>query len=304
MANENNLLTQIDVLLTANPALRLYAIADPAQDTKLRTHYFAKIKTQSSLLDPTDTSTEAATVAPFLVQIPTPKEDVNFWKGLEGYAKQVPPTLTILASAQPFQALHRHLAYFTEVHLPDDSAMILAYWDPAILGTLLGNAADTTLHVQGPVLTEQQRAALLSPIARWWYWDRGGGLQCIDDTATPITVDYAEPTPLDQKQVDLLIEASVPDHVLTYVKETQPALLERLPSTAHYPTVRRLLVEAKSLRLDTQQDQVRFVGVSLVYGPQMKTDESIQRLLEKVQHRELKLETALQQFPALKKEKS
>lgn len=299
MANENNLLTQIDTLLTANPALRLYAIADPAQDTKLRTHYFVKtnINTQSSLLDPSDTSTEAATVAPFLVQIPKPREDVNFWKGLEGYAKQVPPALTILASAQPFQALHKHLAYFTEVHLPDDSAMILAYWDPAILGTLLGNAADTTLHVQGPVLTEKQRSALLSPVAAWWYWDRGGNLQRLESQGPSATVNLETRIKLVQVQVDMLVEASVPDHIISHFQVNQPALLAPIAPGQKYAQVEQHLLGARKLHLEGMADILNYVAAGLIYGDRLKAETEIVDLLTKVRARELNLTQALGQFP-------
>ena len=300
MLIETNLLTQIEALKQEGKAFTLYAIADPAQEIKLRTQYLpkAKFENQSSLLDPSDTSDEAATVAPFLVQLPSPSDDAELWKNLIGFAQKNPAALTVLASMHPFTKLHKHLSYFTEIRLPDETAMVLAYWDPAILGTLLGNKKDETLHVAGPVFSPQQMQAFLAPIVAWWYWDRSGQLQRINGAGADVSVESSESMRLDQKQVDSLVEASVPDHVLAYLKETQPALLDRLAPKEQYPTARRLLVEAHALHLDAMQEQVRFVGVSLIYGKQMKEDETILKLLEKVQQRKLKIGDALQQFPA------
>jgi hypothetical protein len=298
-----SLIDQIQALQIQHASLNFFAIADAAQDETLLDHFTQSgAKTQSKCLL-ADLGPDADKVSPHLLQMPSPQQAAELWGNAMQYAAQLPPALTILASKDSFATLYKHLGYFTRVSLPDKSEMLLAYWDPAILGTLLGNDKDETLYVAGPVLAPQQMQALLAPIVAWWYWDRSGQLQRIDGAGAGVNVDVAEPMLLDQKQVDTLTEASVPDHVLAYLKDTQPALLERIPPKEQYPTVRRLLVQANALHLDAMQDQVRFVGVSLIYGEQMKVDESIQKLLEKVQQRALKLGDALQQFPALTKGK-
>ncbi len=298
-----SLFDQIQVLQTQHAGLNFFAIADAAQDEKLLDHFTQNgAKTQSKCLL-ADLGPDADKVSPHLVQIPGPQQAAELWNNARQYAARLPPALTILASKVSFATLYKHLGYFTRVRLPDKSEMLLAYWDPAILGTLLGNDKDETLYVAGPVLAPQQMQAFLAPVVAWWYWDRAGQMQHIDGASADLKVDFTEPMLLDKQQVDMLIEASVPDHVLAYLNDTQPALLERIPLKEQYPKVRQLLVQANALHLDAMQDQVRFVGASLIYGKQMKEDETIQKLLEKVQQRKLKLEAALQQFPALQKGK-
>lgn len=309
MSPESNLLSSIESVRQINAAIHLYVIADPAQEIKLRTDYLTQeqYNKQGSLLDPAGTSDKAVDVAPFLVQVPLPHVDPNLWGNIISFGQHVPAAMTVLASSQPFAVMHKHLSYFTEVALPDSSEMILAYWDPAILGTLLGNQTDTTLYVPGPVFTEKQQSAFMSPITAWWYWDRNGQLQCISSVNAYTKqgkLDNADPVKLEQVQVDMLTAASVPDHVLAYLADAQPAALERIAPKQRYTAVRDLLKDANTLRLHTMQDQVRFVGVGLLYGSQMKSDTEIQMLLEKVQQGALKLDAALQQFPAIAKGQS
>ncbi len=299
MLIETNLLTQIEALKQEGKAFTLYAIADPAQEIKLRTQYLpkAKFKNQSSLLDPSDTSDEAATVAPFLVQLPSPSDDAELWKNLTGFAQKNPAALTVLASMHPFTKLHKHLSYFTEIRLPDETAMVLAYWDPAILGTLMGNKADTTLHVDGPVFTAKQRQALLSPIAVWWYWDRDGKLQRMDNQGDGVTFDFENRIKLVQVQVDMLVEASVPDHIISHFQINQPALLAPIALAQQYAQVERHLLGARQLRLEGMSDILNYVAAGLIYGERITTDNEIVELLGKVRQRELKLTQALEQFP-------
>jgi hypothetical protein len=299
MLDEMNLLAQIEALKQDSKVITLYAIADPAQDAKLRTQYLpkAKFRNQSSLLDPSDTSEAAATVAPFLVQLPNPSEDAELWKNLIGFAQKTPASLTVLASVHPFAILHKHLSYFTEIRLPDETAMILAYWDPAILGTLMGNKADTTLHVNAPVFTAKQRQALLSPVAVWWYWDRGGNLQRLDNQGSGIALDFENRIKLVQVQVDMLAEASVPDSLVAHLRETQPMLLVGMTSAEQYTSVNAHLLAARQLGLRTMRDLIDYVCAGLIYRDRISTDDAITQLLEKVKNKQLKLAEALEQFP-------
>lgn len=297
------LLQQAQSLQARHAGLHFYAIADAAQDEKLLDHLRQGRGSMQSKCLLADLGPEADKAAPHLVQMKAPEQALALWRGAMRHAEHMPQALTLIASPQSFGALCKHLAHFTRVRLPDQSEMVLAFWDPAILGTLVGNAKDTTLHVAGPVLAEQQTRSFLAPITAWWYWDRAGQLRRIDGKAVDTETDFAEPMPLDQKQVDMLVEASVPDHVLSYLQQTQPALLNRIEPKDQYPTVRRLLADARTLHLETMQDLVRFVGVSLIYGRQMQSDEAIQKLMDKVQQRGLQLEDALKQFPEVKKGK-
>lgn len=259
--------------------LHWYALADAAQRPELP----GAVATNAShrcLFDASEGSPLAAS-APHLVSMPMPSSDNRAWNWIERHASSS-PCITMLASTLSFDELFAHLQRFTEVVLPDGEDMFFAFWDPAILGTLVGQSADNTLHVPGPALTPAQRNALLNGITAWWYWDREGGLQRINGSVAGAEASNDLPLRLMQAQVDMLVEASVPDHVLHYVRLNQAHLLDAIPMGMRYAAVRSSLVHARELGLSGMGDLVNFVCASLIYGDAMKTDTTISALLEKV----------------------
>lgn len=298
MTKHTTLSEHIDALQKASPNVNLFVIADPAQDAKLKTDYLnpSLFTQQRCLLNVADISTQALAVSPFLVLIPK-TADERFWRAIETFVKNNVPTLTVLASPLPFDDLHAHLNHFTEVTLPDNSQMILAYWDPAILGTLLGNPQDSTLHVDGPVFTTKQHQALLSPIAAWWYWDRQGQLQTLRPQGNgPAQHDHKR-IKLAHVQVDMLVEASVPDHILSHLRVNQPALLAPIAPQKQYEEIKRHLLGARQLHVSSMADILQYVAAGLLYGTRLQTDPSIVALLDQVRQRSIPLAQALEQFP-------
>jgi len=83
-----------------------------------------------------------------------------------------------------------------------------------------------------------QRARLLGGLAGWWYWDRDGQQHTVDVGATP-TVRLPVPLLLTQNQVDQLVEAGVPDHVLYFVDLNQSNLLRHVPEASRYAYVKK-----------------------------------------------------------------
>ena len=209
---------------------------------------------------------------------------------------------TLLCSPLPRQELHTHLARFADVKLEGDMEMLLAYWDPAILGTLVGKASDDSLHVPGPVLRPEQLQAFLSPLAAWWYCDRESRWHRIDTPA--LAKEANEPQPLaftfalTQAQEDMLVEASVPDQVLYHLELNQPHLFDdRQTHAKRYGFVRAVLGSAKQLGLTGMRDLVNFTSLCLIYRRRMQTDPEILRLLDQVQKRAMTLDQALEHMP-------
>jgi hypothetical protein len=195
-----------------------------------------------------------------------------------------------------FDALFTQLAECAEVVLPDGDAMFLGFWDPAILGTLVGQAEDSTLHVKGPVLTSEQRPMLTRGLAAWWYWDRAGGLHSI--AVDQVGNEWRTgPIQLAQWQVDDLVEASVPDHVLYYLELNQPLLIADIPSTHRYDIVSHALRKARGIGLRTMGDLVNFVCVELIYKERTQEDGAILNILDQVQKGQLTFREALEQLP-------
>lgn len=279
--------------------LHWYAIADAAQSQTLPEVLTRSTGMPSRCLFNTTTGSPISAKTPHLVALPAPNtfgESTHAaWRWIERNAPNA-PCITILASALNFDRLYTHLRQWTDVVLPDGEDMYFAFWDPMILGTLMGQADDPTLEVPGPVLNKVQRTTLTQGIAGWWYWDRDGGSHSlgIDTEDKPIV---ASPLQLTQMQVDDLVEASVPDHVLHYLELNQPLLLAPIDVKQRYGIVRKHLRHAREIGLSGTGDMVNFVCAALIYGPSLQQDPYISALLEQVRDQRLTLDQALNAMP-------
>lgn len=277
-----------------HPDWHWYAIADAAQDTTLPMALASRSATAYCLLGAEQGSPLAAK-APHLVALNAPDTRDNAWLWIARHASKT-PAVTVLASVWDRQTLLEHFVRFTEAVLPDGEDMILAFWDPAILGTLVGQFDDETLHVPGPVLNPEQRSNFLAPLAAWCYWDRDAQQHSIDVKA--LSTETAKfPLRLDQAQVDALVEASVPDHLLHYIDLNQPQLLAQIPKPDRYATVRKHLLHARQLGIDGMGDMLNFVCAGFLYKETFHTDPTIAHLLEQVGTKGLTLDQAMDQFP-------
>lgn len=278
-----------------------YAIADSAQHQSLPDAIIKGTTQHRCLLDAPEGS-PLATQAPHLVQLPSPDENAPNWKWI---ARNVPslPCATIIASKLSFEQLFNQLKPFTEVLLPDGEDMFFAFWDPAVLAVLVGQLDDPTLYVKGPVLSLQQRVLLTQGIAGWWYWDRDGEIRSVqvnvDDHSanTDTTARPTLPLQLTQPQVDDLVEASVPDHVLHYVELNQAHLLHDVQPKQRYELIRKNLDAARKIKLDAMNDLVNYVCAALIYKDQFHQDKTILALLDQVKDGELQFAQALELMP-------
>jgi Domain of unknown function (DUF4123) len=273
--------------------LNLYAVADSAQDKRLPAAI--DLTRTARCLFGYDSDTEIAKASPHLVLLSVEAEG----PALKWIAKHAPvtPCLTLIGTALEPAALYEHLTKFLDVRLPGNSDMFLAWWDPTILATLVGQPDDVTLHVPGPALQGAQRSALMEGIAAWWYWDRDGGLHRIDHVPLAQQMPPDVPFELTQAQVDLLVEASVPDHVLHYIELNQAHLLQNIPGRERYRSVRSHLQHARDLGLVGMADLVNFTCAGLIYGDALRHDSVIAGLLKQVSAGALTLDQAMDQFP-------
>lgn len=281
--------------------LTCYAIIDHAQDAALQAR-FAKngLSGQSRCLLPAAIDSEMADYAPHLVELSPLAADAEMWPEILQGGSRHPASFTLLASRLSFDALWDNLSAFSDIVLPDDTDMIFAFWDPAVLGTLTGQKSDLTLHVPLPVLSERQRARLLHGISAWWYWDRDGNPQQIlprDSEEAAAAHLVALPLKLTQVQVDMLVEAGVPDQLLSMVLENQPQLLWEIPLAQHYRLMETHLLAARRLKLFGMRDILNYTCAALIYGDAIKTDPAIVGLLEQVKAGGMSLDAALETFP-------
>ena len=288
----------LDALATVastHPQWNWYAIADSAQNSALPGALTAAGGEVKCLLGATQGS-PLAEKSPHLVALPSPARGGVAWEWIDQTAKRQ-PCVTVLASRLPFDVLFEQLKQFAEIRLPDGTEMFFAFWDPAILGTLIGQKDDPTLHVLGPVLDEEQRKMLFGGLSGWWYWDRDGTQHSVEIDGAAPTVRLTKPLMLGQGQVDDLVEASLPDHVLFYVDLNQPFLLNDIPPKEHYSYVARALTGARDIGLETMQDLVNYVCVSLIYGARLREDKDLLALLARVKSGEMRFAAAMSLMP-------
>ena len=231
-----------------------------------------------------------------MVSLPTPMRGGGVWQWI-GQTVLREPSITVISSELSFDELFEQLKQFTEIRLPDGTEMFFAFWDPAILGTLVGQSDDMTLHIKGPVFDREQRAMLCGGLKGWWYWDRDGAMHTVSIDIPIPPVSLNKPLLLTQEQVDDLVEASVPDHVLYYVDLNQPHLLTDIPHGQRYEYVERALRGARYIGLETMSDMVNYVCAALIYGARWESDELIVDLLTQVKRGDMEFSAVLKLLP-------
>jgi hypothetical protein len=274
--------------------LQLFALIDAGQDKKT----WQRLREQSGqslpLLDTKDTSADA-----FSTHLLALGSATGLTPTLQAALAARHPTTayTLLCSTLASSELHAHLLRFVEVKLTGNMEMLLAFWDPAILGALVGQAGDDTLHVPGPVMSSQQREDFLSALSAWWYCDREGRWQQIDGSLAGETSDLTA-LALTQEQEDMLVEASVPDQVLYHLELNQPNLFDDSQTHAkRYGFVKIVLESARRLGLSGMRDLVNFTALCMIYRRRMQTDLQILSLLDLVQKKAMTLDEALPLMP-------
>ncbi len=276
------------------PALKWYAIADSAQHKALPNAILSGRHEFRNLLR-LENYSQAALHSPYLVELCTPDYSDGAWSWINLHSAST-PCFSIIATFKSFNELYDQLVACTQVALPDKEIVFFAFWDGVILGTLVGQTDDLTLHVPGPVLSLEQQENLKSGVSKWWYWDRHSTLRTID---IRLCKDIFQPSQLilSQKQVDDLVEASVPDHVLSYLELNQSSLISEIASSERYDLVRNALVVARDIGLTSMRDLVDFVCLKLFYKEKLFRDVAIVHLLDMVKTGHIKFRDALSALP-------
>lgn len=274
--------------------LKWFALADSAQDRRLPGALSTSTRNVRCLFGGLQGS-PLALHTPHLVELPQPTHLDCTWEWISRNAPSI-PCLSIIATRQKFDDLYDQFVDCTRVVFPDSYTMFFAFWDSAVLGTLVGQVDDRTLHIPGPVLSQDQQAALTDGIEKWWYWDRSGDRHAIAIQTQEGGAAF-RPFKLSQSQIDDLVGASVPDHLLYYINLNQPHLLEDIPYSERYGLIRKALVEAREIRLATMRDLVDFVSIKLYYQERMNYDTRIAILLREIRDGQISFRDALNKLP-------
>ena len=272
------------------PELHWYAIADSAMQRDLPD----AISTQgmSHCLFDAPEGAPVAKLAPHLVRLASPLSPDAAWRYIERYAAST-QALTVLATAMEFDQLLTQLSACLEIMLPDGTEMFLAYWDPAILGALLGDAGAPS---KLGVLRKEQAAKLAAGIEGWWYWNRLGELRLAPQVEAG-TEPAAGMLRLTQPQVDALVDVSVPDLVLYHVELNQPHLIEDFSAPQKFMYASEAVEEAWALGLTTQWELVCYTCMKLIYKERWHADEAILKLLDQVKRKDMRFKEAVELLP-------
>jgi hypothetical protein len=270
--------------------LLCYALVDAAQNPSLWRRLAERFESVPIL------AASAESLSPHLVLLGRHDSLPDKLPALRPLAR--PADLSLLCSPFQLTELSEHFRWHTKASLPGGIEMGLAFWDPAILGSLVGQNDDDTLHVKGPVLLPEQKAQFLGPITAWWYGDREETTHRINGLGESVLPAMNEPLMLDQAQEDALVEASVPDQVLHHLESNRPALFDdKLPHSRRYRFVRAVLPPARQLGLEGLRDLANFTALCLIYRQRIQTDPKILQLLDQVQKKAISFDEALAKMP-------
>lgn len=279
-----------------NAELRLFALIDSAHDKRV-VQMIASECAENECLFGYDLDSPIAKATPRLVSLSgSDTSRLQAWL-LKSMVDR--PIATLIASTLHLPALAAHFRQCMDVDLEGLESMYLALWDPAILGTLIGQLDDPTLHVPGPVLKPEQVRVLAWPLSHWWYLDRDGELH--DAIAFAWRTQNHQGTfnkiTLDAEQVEQLVEASVPDHLLQHIRQNQPELLERLASSHHYRFTQQQMLRAREYGLVGTGDLVNYICLALAFGSAFDELPSMSALLAQVEGGSMTFDQAMDKAP-------
>ena len=277
----------------------IYALADAAQDSwflKKNSHlHYRNLLTEAA-------GDKAAEISPHLVQL---GHNHNIeWQYISKRMVGT-PRLTLIISPLDFDSLYSHLRQFLNVQFESGLEMYLAFWDPAILGTLVGQISDQTLYVKQQVLSDQQKKVLLEPIHSWWYWDRKDKLHKIiggNGHESLKFYDWQNPFTFTPVQEDMMVEASFPDHLIYYLNLNNPFLVEDFKEWELYPYVVKKIALAREYGLEGTRDILNFICLTLIYKNTFEQDELLQSVLLKVQNKMITIDQAMEDLERLVEE--
>ena len=82
--------------------------------------------------------------------------------------------MTLIVTILNFDDWYAPLRQFLNVKFDGGLEMYLAFWDPALLGTLVVYEKDKPSYLKQQVLSTKKKKILLEPIYSGWYWDCDG----------------------------------------------------------------------------------------------------------------------------------
>ncbi|MEB6668223.1 DUF4123 domain-containing protein [Acinetobacter vivianii] len=256
--------------------LNVYAIADAAQDKRFL-KVFEHLRQKCLLKEAS--GEKARAISPHLLQLPRDFSSAE-WSWVERHVAGT-ASMTLIVTPVSFDLLFEHLRQFLEVEFEGGLEMVLAFWDPVILATLVGHVEDQTLYVKEPVFSPEQIENLLRPIQSWWYWDRLANLQAIFGLNQKLDIlpHYTTPLMFTVEQEERMVEATLPDHLIYHLKLNHSFLVDKMDDYALYQFVIDTLPQAREYHLSGTRDLLNFLCLKLMYGDHFNKNKDLQIVL-------------------------
>jgi hypothetical protein len=168
------------------------------------------------------------------------------------------PALSVFQSRVPLSQLCALFAWLAHPRIDGDLDLHCRFADTRVLPYLLS------------VLRPAQRFRVSRCIDQWRWFDRTGKVVewqggTLDDTADPS--DGVEQMQIDKVQFDALLAASEPDTMFMLLLDNTPELVPASQRGRFHQTLVDALAGANARKLQTANDRLQFVLLSLSCGP-------------------------------------
>lgn len=186
--------------------------------------------------------------------------------------------LIVLRTPLHLAELRSRLQLRTEALLPDNYRVLLRFFDGRILPALIS------------VMTLAQRKPFLGCAKEWHYADRDGVLQTIPDVQFESEDSFEAPLELDNRQQDVLLQASEVDAVIDQLHRHMQ--FDGTPPE-NYRRVAPLVASARNYGIKDTPHLAMFSLIGMQEGAEFHAQPQWQTLLEKVRAGALSFPQAL-----------
>ena len=206
----------------------------------------------ADLLQPDErVSPDGAT--PLVVSCANRQQTMRFADSLFDVA-QFANAVSLLVCNSPLQELRKTLAARTRIVLPENMQALLRFFDTRTLPQLPS------------VLSADQYALFMHGIEAWWFLDRWGDLQRMQQPSTDLQHTATLPITLDQRQEQLLVDDGLCDAVIDLlITQRHPAVTDATPPQ-QYELVQPLVAHAQRLGVSEPPGALAFVAKALERG--------------------------------------
>lgn len=175
------------------------------------------------------------------------------------------PMLSFLKVAHGIDALPSAWRHALEVHLDDGQSFVLRLADTRVLEYL------------PRCLKPGHWAMLRHPVEQWWFVDRTGCLQALPgvQAGTEPAADFT----LDEQEWSALIDAGLPDAVISILHDQAPELLPRDRRAAFHAEVQATCELAHRHGIQAMPDLVA-LAAACAMQPSLREDARLHRLLD------------------------